>query len=95
MKVSDINGTHIKEYIRLDDDCNEEMLEEMKKAAIAYVKSFTAMSDEELDEHEDISIAVLVLIQDMYDNRAYQTEKQVNTNKVVDSILHMYRKNLI
>ena len=38
-------------------------------AARAYIAGYTGASAEELDEYEDVSIAFLVLCQDLYDNR--------------------------
>ena len=69
-------------------------MEILKKAAIEYTKSYTGLSDAELEEHEDITIAVLVLISDMYDNRQMYVDRN-NTNRVVDTILGMYSKNLL
>ena len=48
--------------------------------------------DEQIDAYEDITIAVLVLTQDMYDNRRLYVEKS-NVNKVVDSIIYQYAEN--
>lgn len=49
---------------------------------------------ESLDDHEDFFIVIMVLCQDMYDNRSLYVDKS-NVNKVVDSILYMHCKNLI
>lgn len=47
-----------------------------------------------LDGFEDFWLAVMVLCQDMYDNRSYYVDKS-NLNKVVSSILDMHRTNLL
>ena len=47
-----------------------------------------------LDSFEDFYIAIMVLCQDMYDNRSYYVDK-TNLNKVVSSVLDMHRRNLI
>lgn len=46
------------------------------------------------DAFEDLVMAAYVLIQDMYDNRAYSVDKS-DINKVVDMILGMHRVNLL
>lgn len=99
MKVSEITIEAVAEYIRLDDSsidnvATENLLESILHAAKAFIRSYTNLSDEEIDEHDDFYIVVLILCQDMYDNRALYVDK-TNLNKVVDTILGMHRKNLI
>lgn len=96
MTFSDLNESMVADYLRLDDD-SDELLEGVLQAAKSYVESYTGLSAEELDQLPDIPLAVLVLAQDMYDNRAYQAgNTQIgNVNKVVASILEMHRVNLV
>ena len=93
MKLSDL-----LKQCRLEADYlaegETEYLENLKKAAIEYVKSFTGLSLAQLEEHEDITIAVLVLVSDMYDNRQVYVDRN-NTNRTVDTILNMYRINFL
>lgn len=93
MKVSEITEKDVLEYIRQDGGSAREV-EPLLSAALAFVRSYTGLTDEEIDEHEDFYIVVLILCQDMYDNRAIYPEKN-NLNKVVDTILGMHRKNLL
>ena len=46
------------------------------------------------DAFEDLAIAAMVLVQDMYDRREYHIDKS-NVNQVVESILGMHRVNLL
>lgn len=95
MKISEVTMSHIAEYLRLDDPENPpESLISMKKAAVEYMKNYTGMTDTELDEHEEFYPALMVLVQDMYDNRALMVNN-TNVNRVVESILEMHRKNLL
>lgn len=95
MEISEITVVHIAEYLRLDDpDSPPECLTPMKAAAVEYMKSYTGMSDEELDEHEEFYPVLMVLVQDMYDNRALAVNN-TNVNRVVESILGLHRKNLL
>ena len=49
---------------------------------------------QQLDQHDDITIAVLALISDMYDNRSVSV-KETGVNRIVESILGMHSVNLL
>ena len=63
-------------------------------AAKAYVKEYTGLTADELDDLPDATIAVLVLVQDMYDNRSRYVDGRY-ANQTVETILGMYRRNLL
>ena len=94
--VSKITITDIANYIRLSelDDNEKELLTNLKDIAIDYIKSYTGLTDEEIDKHKSFVIVVYTLCQYMYDHRAYQEESS-NLNKVVETILGMHCVNLI
>jgi hypothetical protein len=95
MKVSEITLNDIAVYIKLEPgEYSEIELQTMLTAAKAFIKSYTSLDDTAIDTHEDITIVVYVLCQDMYDNRSLYVDKN-NLNKVVDTILSMYSKNLL
>lgn len=94
MRVSEVTEVQIAEYLRLDPDEVPAEIEPIRKSAVEYMKSYTGMDDAELDEHEEFYIALLVLCQDMYDNRAMAVANG-NTNRTVSTILDMHRKNLL
>jgi len=75
-----------------DEEIN--MIEAMKIAAIEYCKNYTGLKEFELCEHEDITIAVLCLISDMWDNRS-MTVDRANKNMVVENILGMHCTNFM
>lgn len=93
MKVSEIKVNGLAEYLRADESSYLE-IDMMLSSARAYVKSYAGLTDEQLDEHEDISHAIYVLVSDMYDNRTL-TAKSDKVNRVVESILNMYSTNLL
>ena len=97
MKVSEITLSDICRQIREEESYltgdDRKYLVILQKAAVDYVKGYTGLDDAEIDTHEDITIAVLVLISDMYDNRQMTVDKN-NVNRVVDTILGMYCVNL-
>lgn len=66
MKVSEITQDVILNHLR-EEESNLEfedisLINVMKKASIEFCKSQTNLSEEQLDQHEDITIAVLTLI---------------------------------
>lgn len=98
MKVSEIKLSDLFMQCRLEAEYLAEgevkHLENLKKAAIEYVKSYTGLTEVQLEEHEDITIAVLVLVSDMYDNRQVYVDRS-SVNRTVETILNMYRVNLL
>lgn len=98
MKVSEITQdvilSHLREYADNLEYYDTVLLETIKKAAIEYCKSQTGLVETEIDKHEDITVAVLTLISDMWDNRSMTVQKN-SVNIVVDTILGMHRTNLL
>ena len=93
MTISGITVDDVATYLRLDD-AEDPQLAEVLEAAKQYVLSFTGQTAEALDAFPDVAVAVLVLCQDMYDNRTMYAEKTY-VNRVVDTILSMYRVNFL
>ena len=92
MKVSEITTQDIANYIRLGeiDDAEQKQLSILLNVAKDYCLNYTGLED--LDEYDDIAIVILILCQDMYDNRTMYIEKG-NPNKVVQTILDMHTRN--
>lgn len=98
MKVSEVDAKELAEYARLDDPGEIELkeLERMRGSAVAMVTAYTGLSEEELDEHEDITQALFVLVMDMFDNRNLLIDyKSTNLNPAVKTILDMHSVNLL
>ena len=93
-KVSEISYSDVADFIRLSeltpDDVNTR--NDMLEVAKAYVSSYTGLED--LDEHQDLVIVVLVLCQDMWDNRTMYVDS-TNLNTVIETILGMHSVNLL
>lgn len=94
MKVSEVNLQTIKDSIGISDNDSNRQLEIYKAAAFSYIQGYTGLAPEEIDKHEDITIAFLCLIGDMYFNReaTVQNDKQ---NPTVKQILAMYAVNYL
>lgn len=98
MKVSEIRIRDICQQIREEENYlteeDKDYLEKLLTAAKSYIRSYTGLSDAQIDGHEDITTAALVLVSDMYDNRQMYVDKS-NANRVVDTILGMHCVNLL
>lgn len=98
MKISEIMIDDLTTYLRLDDPSDIEIseIERMKSSAISYITDYTGLTVEQLDEHEDLTQALFVLVADMFDNRNLYIEgKATNINKSVECILGMHSINLL
>ena len=95
-KVSDITVDDVVDYIRLvdytEDDTNT--LNNLIGIAKTFIMNYTGHTLEELDNYQDFVIVVLILCQDMWDNRTLYVDKN-NLNKVVETILGMHSVNLL
>ena len=92
--VSQITPADLAEYLRLTEVTgdDENTLSTMLGIAKAYISGYTGLSN--LDEYQDLVIAVFVLVQDMWDNRVLYVDKP-NLNRVVETILNMHQRNLL
>ena len=95
-KVSDITVTDLIEYIRIDEVTTDESntLNALLSVAKSYVEQYTGRTIAELDDLQDVVIVVLILVQDMWDNRTLYVDTS-NVNKVVESILNLHAVNLL
>lgn len=96
MKVSEVTSTDLAEYLRVGEVTSSEegFLDTIIGAAKSYMRKYTGLDAEQLDESSDLVIALLVLCQDMYDNRALYVDS-ANVNLAVQSILDMHSVNLL
>lgn len=94
-RVSEITAQDVADYIRLDADvADESTLNNIIGIAKTFVKNYTGRSEEEMDNIQDFVIVVLILCQDMWDNRTLYVDKS-NLNKVIETILGLHSVNLL
>lgn len=93
-KVSDITINDLIEYIRLGEVTSDEenTLNTLLTVSKAFIKAYTGKND--LDEDQDLVICVLILCQDMWDNRTLYVDS-TNLNRVIESILGLHSVNLL
>lgn len=95
-KVSEVTSTDLAAFLRVGEvtPYEEGFLNTIIGAATAYVCKYTGLTSEQLDESQDFVQVLLVLCQDMYDNRALYVDS-ANVNRMVQSILDMHSVNLL
>lgn len=93
-KVSEITYSDLAEYMRLDEVSadDQKTLNNLLLIAKSYIKKYTGVDD--LDSSENFVIAVFILVQDMWDNRALYVDS-TNLNHVIESILSLHSVNLL
>lgn len=95
-KVSDITAADLYDYLRIPEvtatDINT--LNTLLTVAKVYIGEYTGRTIQDLDNYKDIIIVVLILVQDMWDNRTLYVDTN-NSNKVVESILGLHSVNLL
>jgi len=94
MKISEVSIENIKNYLRINTNSDDVIIDAILVASKSYLISYTGLTVEVLDTKEDITIALMVLCSDLYENRA-MTVQNDKVNKVVQSILDMHCINLL
>ena len=94
--VSQITTDDLYDYLHISekDTDTTNLLSTLLTVAKVYVGEYTGRTIQDLDNYRDVIICVLVLVQDMYDNRTMYVDKG-NVNNVVDSILGLHSVNLL
>ena len=95
-KVSDITEESVADYLRLDEVTDSEIntLAMLISIATSYIKSYTGLDDAGVDKYPEFVIVVLILCQDMWDNRTMYVDSK-DLNNTVHSILAMHSVNLL
>lgn len=95
-KVSDITVESVADYLRLDEVTDSEIntLTMLISIATSFIKSYTGLDDAGVDKYPEFVIVVLILCQDMWDNRTMYVDSK-DMNNTVQSILAMHSVNLL
>lgn len=95
-KVSEITYEDAAQYLYIDEitPADRNLLITLIGVARSFVSGYTGLTDAEIDEIPDFVIVVLILVQDMYDNRTRYVDSTA-LNQTVETILGMHRRNLL
>lgn len=96
LKVSDVTSADLAAFLRVGEVTPYEdgYLGTLIGAATAYMCKYTGLTAAQLDESQDLVPALMVLCQDMYDNRSLYVDS-ANVNRMVQSTLDMHSVNLL
>jgi uncharacterized phage protein (predicted DNA packaging) len=94
MKINEVDIVCVKDYLHIDYDNDDLLIGMIMEAANAYIKAYTGLGDDSICTFDDLTIAYMILIADMYDNRDYHIQND-KVNKVVESIMGLHCINLL
>lgn len=94
MKLSEVTLDITKKFLRIDHEYDDELIGIIGESAKGYIRSFTGLSDERLDEYPEIIHAYICLCSDMYDNNAV-TVTADKPNPTVRQILMSIAENYV
>lgn len=92
MKISEVTLEMVKNYLRVDGDEDDLLLNAIMDASKKYISSYIGSSD--LDQYDDLTIAFMCLVADMYDVREWKTNV-ANNNNTVTTILGFHCGNFL
>jgi len=95
-KVSEITYEDVADYLKLSEVTNDEQntLNNLINISKSFISSYTGLSLDKLDLHCDFVIVVLILCQDMWDNKTLYVNKS-ELSYPVQTILGMHSVNLL
>lgn len=94
MKVSELTLPTIKQYLRVDGNEDDTLLQALLASAIQYSTSYMGCTKEDLDKYEDVTIVILSLISDSYEVRQFTTST-VTLNPVMQGVLDLHCSNFL
>ena len=94
MLVSELTVDNLKNYLRVDTNIDDTLLAVILPAAKRFCAQYTGLTLEDLDDHEDMPLAVLAVAADMYEVRQV-TLNGTQINPTTAQILGTYSTNLL
>lgn len=96
MKVSELKKETVALYGKVDSDASDLDLLDILfiPAAKEYMMQHTGMTEQQMDVHPDVTVAVCALCVQMYDNRSVVIDTD-KLNQVAVDIINRYSVNLI
>lgn len=96
MKINELTIDIIKDFCGITDNDSDTIITKiLLPSAKSSIKGYTGLSDDEINQYDDLSTACLVLINDCFTNRDYNINSRLQKNPTVQVILGMYAKNYL
>lgn len=98
LKASELSKADICTHLRIDPEYMDETewayIQALQGAAISYICDHCAITAAYVDNHEDLAVATLILISDMYDERGRYVDS-AHLNRTVECILGHHDRNFL
>lgn len=94
MKVSELTLDTIKQYLRIDGNDDDMILNMLLDSAIQYCTSYMGCTKEDLEKYEDVTVVVLALICDSFEVRQFTTST-VTLNPIMQGVLDLHCSNFL
>lgn len=94
MKTSELTLDVIKQYLRIDGNDDDILLNAFLSASIQYCTSYMGCTLEDLENYDDVTIVILALISDSYEVRQFTTST-VTTNPIMQGVLDLHCSNFL
>lgn len=94
MKTSELTLDVIKQYLRIDGNDDDILLNAFLSASIQYCTSYMGCTLEDLEKYDDVTIVILALISDSYEVRQFTTST-VTTNPILQGVLDLHCSNFL
>jgi hypothetical protein len=103
MKINEVNISDLKGYANVFHDEDDQLFDIILTASKMFISTYTGLPlvddptngiTESVDDHEDLTIALMVLSNEMYDNRAFVVDN-TKLNFVIKQILDSHSVNYL
>lgn len=94
MKTSELTLDVIKQYLRIDGNDDDILLNAFLSASIQYCTSYMGCTIEDLEKYDDVTVVILALISDSYEVRQFTTST-VTTNPIIQGVLDLHCSNFL
>lgn len=94
MKVSELTLDTIKQYLRIDGNDDDMILNMLLDSAVQYCTSYMGCTKEDLEKYDDVTVVVLALISDSYEVRQFTTST-VTLNPIMQGVLDLHCGNFL
>lgn len=96
MIVSQVTINEVKKFGKNEDlgNIDDWLFEIILPSAKSFIRSYTGLSEILIDQYEDITLALLVICNEMYEKREYTVDKD-KINPIAKTILDLHPRNLL
>ena len=94
MKVSEITLPILKQYLRVDGDYDDILLQAYLDGAKEYMCSFLGCIETDLDKYAPLAVVAMAIVADAYEVRQF-TSSTITKNPLIEQMLAMYCNNFL